>query len=70
MLVCIGGHFTMDPRDAAVAARDVGAKSVVPMHYGTFPVLDGTPEEFAKELKAVSPRSKMVQFQIGETKKF
>lgn len=70
MLACIGGHFTMDPRDAAAAARDVGAKSVVPMHYGTFPVLNGTPEEFAKELKAVAPRSKMVQLQIGEVKTF
>src|SRR5438067_1223750 len=33
MLACIGGHFTMDPQDAAVAARDVGAKTVVPMHF-------------------------------------
>lgn len=70
LLACIGGHFTMDPKDAAIAARDTGAKSVVPMHYGTFPVLPGTPEELAKELKAVAPRAKMVQLQIGEAKAF
>ena len=70
MLVCIGGHFTMDPKDAARAARDVGAKSVVPMHFGTFPVLPGTPQEFARELKAAAPRGKMVQMQIGETRSF
>ncbi len=70
MLACMGGHFTMDPRDAAIAARDAGVKLVVPMHYGTFPVLTGTPEELAKELKAVAPRAHMVQLQIGEAKAF
>ena len=70
MLACIGGHFTMDPKAAAQAARDVGAKTVVPMHVGTFPVLDGTPEQFAKELKATAPRATMVQMTIGEAKSF
>ena len=70
LLACIGGHFTMDPADAALAARDTGAKSVVPMHYGTFPVLTGTPEEFAKALKKSAPRGKMVQLRIGETRTF
>jgi L-ascorbate metabolism protein UlaG (beta-lactamase superfamily) len=40
----IGGHFTMDPEGAAVAARLLGIRQIVPMHYGTFPVLTGTPE--------------------------
>jgi L-ascorbate metabolism protein UlaG (beta-lactamase superfamily) len=70
LLACIGGHFTMDPVDAALAARDTGAKNVVPMHYGTFPVLTGTPEEFAKALKKSAPRSKMVQLRIGETRTY
>src|SRR3954469_3266788 len=70
LLACMGGHFTMDPTDAALAARDTGAKSVVPMHYGTFPVLTGTPEEFAKELKKSAPRGTMVQLRIGETRTF
>jgi L-ascorbate metabolism protein UlaG (beta-lactamase superfamily) len=40
----IGDHFTMGPDAAAVAARMLGVRQVVPMHYGTFPVLTGTPE--------------------------
>lgn len=39
----IGDHFTMGPREAAVAAELVGAPRVVPSHYGTFPLLTGTP---------------------------
>ena len=39
----IGDHFTMGPREAAVAAELVGAARVVPSHYGTFPLLTGTP---------------------------
>ncbi|OGK10376.1 MAG: hypothetical protein A2Y63_05335, partial [Candidatus Riflebacteria bacterium RBG_13_59_9] len=46
----IGGHFTMDPRAAAVAAKLVGVKRVVPMHYGTFAVLTGEPAQLAQEL--------------------
>jgi L-ascorbate metabolism protein UlaG (beta-lactamase superfamily) len=40
----IGDHFTMGPREAAVAAELVGAQRVVPSHHGTFPLLTGTPE--------------------------
>jgi L-ascorbate metabolism protein UlaG (beta-lactamase superfamily) len=40
----IGDHFTMGPDAAALAARMLGVRQVVPMHYGTFPVLTGTPE--------------------------
>ena len=36
----IGDHFTMGPEEAAVAAELVGARRVVPSHYGTFPLLD------------------------------
>ena len=70
LLACIGGHFTMDPQDAAKAARDTGARSVVPMHYGTFPVLTGNPDELAKALKKSAPRSKLVQLEIGKTRTF
>ena len=41
----IGDRFTMGPEDAAIAARWLGVKAVVPMHYGTFPELTGTPEQ-------------------------
>jgi L-ascorbate metabolism protein UlaG (beta-lactamase superfamily) len=44
----IGGHYTMDPREAAVALEFLGVKRCVPCHYGTFPVLKGTPDELAK----------------------
>ncbi len=70
LLACIGGHFTMDPLDAALAAHDTGVRSVVPMHFGTFPVLTGTPEQFAKALKTSAPKAKMVQMQVGETRAF
>jgi L-ascorbate metabolism protein UlaG (beta-lactamase superfamily) len=41
----IGDHFTMDPVGAAKAVELLGVKTVVPMHYGTFPLLKGRPEE-------------------------
>ncbi len=47
----IGGHDTMDPADAAVAAEWLGVRQVVPMHWGTFPVLTGTPAELRARLK-------------------
>ena len=39
----IGGHFTMGPRDAAMAVELLGVKHVIPIHYGTYPKLAGTP---------------------------
>jgi len=50
-LLPIGGHFTMDPQHAAYAVRNLlESKNVIPMHYGTFPPLKGTPEEFKAAL--------------------
>lgn len=50
-LVCIGGHFTMDPERAAYAVRElIRPKQVIPMHYGTFPVINRTPAEFKAAL--------------------
>lgn len=46
----IGDHYTMGPRLAAVAAKFIGAKTVLPIHWGTFPVLTGTPAALEKEL--------------------
>lgn len=46
----IGDRFTMGPDAAALAARWLGVKQVVPMHYGTFPLLTGTPEQLEKHL--------------------
>lgn len=51
VLVPIGGHFVMDPQDAAFAVREwLKPKVAIPIHYGTFPMLKGTPEEFRKAL--------------------
>jgi L-ascorbate metabolism protein UlaG (beta-lactamase superfamily) len=44
----IGDHYTMGPREAAVAIELIGAKRCVPCHWGTFPVLTGTPDELEK----------------------
>lgn len=43
----IGDFYTMSPREAAYAVKLLGAKTVVPMHYGTFPVLTGKPSELS-----------------------
>jgi L-ascorbate metabolism protein UlaG (beta-lactamase superfamily) len=44
----IGDHYTMDPTAAAKACEMLGVRQVVPMHYGTFPALTGTPEALKK----------------------
>ena len=50
-LVCIGGHFTMDPEHAAYALRElIRPKQTFPIHYGTFPVINRTPAEFKAAL--------------------
>ncbi len=46
----IGDHFTMDPQQAAFAADLVGVDEVIPCHYGTFPLLTGTPDQLVEEL--------------------
>jgi L-ascorbate metabolism protein UlaG (beta-lactamase superfamily) len=46
----IGGHYTMDPEAAAIAADYLGVRHVVPIHYGTFPALAGTPERLRAAL--------------------
>ncbi|MFP3299971.1 MAG: metal-dependent hydrolase [Thermoplasmatales archaeon] len=50
-LLPIGGFFTMSPKEAAVAARLLGAKYVFPMHYATWPIINGDPEELKKALE-------------------
>jgi L-ascorbate metabolism protein UlaG (beta-lactamase superfamily) len=59
----IGGHFTMDPREAAVALELLGTKRCVPCHYGTFPLLAGTPDE----LKRLAPGVEVLTPAPGET---
>jgi len=70
MLACIGGHFTMDPAGAALAASLVRPKVVVPMHYGTFPLLAGTPAQFEAEMRKRYPKAKVAAMKPGETRTF
>jgi L-ascorbate metabolism protein UlaG (beta-lactamase superfamily) len=67
MLACIGGHFTMDPKGAALAASYVKAKTVVPMHFGTFPLLKGTPQQLEAALKG---RAKVRVLEPGKPASF
>jgi L-ascorbate metabolism protein UlaG (beta-lactamase superfamily) len=48
----IGGHFTMDPRGAALAVELLGVRDVLPIHWGTFPLLAGNPAELREALEA------------------
>lgn len=47
----IGGHYTMDPHEAAYAAKLLKVKRVIPMHYGTFPALTGTPDHLSRHVE-------------------
>ena len=47
----IGDLYTMGPREAAEAVRMLGVKAVVPIHWGTFPALSGTPDALRAELE-------------------
>ena len=50
-MVCIGGHYTMDGEKAAFAMKElVKPKQLIPIHYGTFPVLKGNPAQLKKAL--------------------
>lgn len=66
MLACIGDHFTMGPAGAAEAVKLVKAKQVVPMHFGTFPVLTGTTDDFGKQLKKTAPGAKLTVMKVGD----
>lgn len=60
-LVCIGGWFTMGPAEAAYGMKQLmQPRMVVPMHYGTFPPLKGTPEEFIEALGDSSIKVKVM----------
>ena len=62
----IGGHFTMDPVGAALAAKLLKVKTVIPMHFGTFPALSGTPDELRAALKKEKVGAKVVEFKPGD----
>jgi len=67
MLLCIGDKFTMGPIRAAKAVNLIRPKMAVPMHFGTFPALTGTPEQFKAALRQYGLEFLMRQMKVGET---
>jgi L-ascorbate metabolism protein UlaG (beta-lactamase superfamily) len=67
-LLPIGDHYTMGPVSAAEAIRLLGVKTVLPMHFGTFPVLTGTPDDLRKAASDVSGLE-VISMEPGETLK-
>jgi L-ascorbate metabolism protein UlaG (beta-lactamase superfamily) len=65
-LMCIGGHYTMDRFDAVDASAYVGAKTVIPCHYNTFPVLETDAEAFKSDVESATS-SKVVVLDPGQT---
>ena len=64
----IGGHYTMGPREAALAIELLGVREVLPIHYGTFPTLAGTPDQLRDELAARSMHDVRVHaLEAGQT---
>lgn len=63
----IGDRFTMDPHQAVRACRYLGVRQAVPIHWGTFPLLTGTPEEFRRAAAAFGLNTEIVVLQPGES---
>lgn len=65
-LIPIGGHYTMDRHDAAVAAELIGAGTVIPIHYNTFPPIETDAEAFKSEVESKTD-SAVVILEPGES---
>jgi L-ascorbate metabolism protein UlaG (beta-lactamase superfamily) len=65
-LMCIGGHYTMDRVDAVDAAGLVGAKTVIPCHYNTFPPIETDPQAFKSDVESATG-SNVVILEPGDT---
>lgn len=65
-LMCIGGHYTMDRLDAVIAAQLIAARTVIPCHYGTFPVLNTDVQAFKSDVESQTA-SRVVVLEPGET---
>jgi len=59
----IGDHFTMSPREAAYACNLLKPKTIIPMHFGTFPMLTGRPSDLQK----LVPGVEMLEMKPGAT---
>ncbi|HIJ87664.1 MAG TPA: metal-dependent hydrolase [Desulfuromonadales bacterium] len=67
MLTCIGDKMTMGPESAAAAVELVNPKMVIPMHFGTYAALTGTPEAFEQALKKRNLKTVFKRMQVNET---
>jgi L-ascorbate metabolism protein UlaG (beta-lactamase superfamily) len=65
-LMCIGGHFTMDRVDAVDAAELIGAKTVIPCHYNTFPPIETDAQAFKSDVESAT-RSNVVVLDPGQS---
>jgi len=65
-LMCIGGHYTMDRVDAVDAAELVGAKTVIPCHYNTFPPIETDAQAFKSDVESAT-QSNVVVLDPGQT---
>lgn len=63
----IGDFYTMDPQQAARACRFLGVRKVIPIHWGTFPVLTGTPEMLVKALGDHGASCEVIGLKPGES---
>jgi L-ascorbate metabolism protein UlaG (beta-lactamase superfamily) len=70
LLIPIGGHFVMDPKEAALATVMIHPKYAMPMHYGTTPQLKGTPQEYLAALGKTKSKTKVIVMQPGQTHTF
>lgn len=65
-LMCVGGHYTMDRHDGVVAAELIGADTVIPCHYDTFPPIQTDIDAFKADVEAKTS-SKVVVLAPGES---
>jgi L-ascorbate metabolism protein UlaG (beta-lactamase superfamily) len=65
-LVCIGGHYTMDRHDAVEAVKLIGAQTIIPCHYNTFPAIQADAQAFKADVERETD-AQVVVLEPGET---
>ncbi len=63
----IGDYFTMDPRQAAYALKLIRSRYAIPEHFGTFPILRGTPEQLVESCEEFNVDTEVIALQPGES---
>ena len=63
----IGDHFTMDPRQAAYALKLIRSKYAIPGHFGTFPILKGTPDQLREHAQEFNVAVQVIDLKPGES---